>query len=217
MIFASEETYDLSTNAFGRDSFDGAGAMMDPIFNRGYACPNASWNGIFISFCPGFTTDDVTAHEWGHAYTAVHARPDLRLAAGRAERGLLGHLGRDGRPHQRPRHRHSGGARTVGSCSAFTPLAAAVARVNSPPADRGRSSPAQSAQFGAGAHRCRRHRQRRASARCRAMRLRPVNRTAARRSPTPAALAGQHRAPRPRHLRIRGQGARTRRTPAPWR
>jgi Zn-dependent metalloprotease len=69
MIAASEETYDLFANAFGRDSFDGAGATMDSIFNRGNACPNASWNGIFISFCPGTTSDDVTAHEWGHAYT----------------------------------------------------------------------------------------------------------------------------------------------------
>ncbi len=69
MIIASQETYDSSSNAFGRDSFDGAGAMMDSIFNRGYSCPNASWNGMFISFCPGFTTDDVTGHEWGHAYT----------------------------------------------------------------------------------------------------------------------------------------------------
>ena len=56
-------------NAFGRDSFDGAGGIMDSIFNRGYSCPNASWNGTFISFCPGLTTDDVTGHEWGHAYT----------------------------------------------------------------------------------------------------------------------------------------------------
>ncbi len=69
MIIASEETYDFFMNAFGRDSFDGAGAIMDSIFNRGYGCPNASWNGTFISFCPGLTTDDVTAHEWGHAYT----------------------------------------------------------------------------------------------------------------------------------------------------
>ena len=69
MILASGETYDLFSNAFVRDSFDGAGATMDSIFNRGYGCPNASWNGTFISFCPGFTTDDVTAHEWGHAYT----------------------------------------------------------------------------------------------------------------------------------------------------
>jgi Zn-dependent metalloprotease len=69
MIQVSKETYDLHKRAFGRDSFDGAGATMDSIFNRGNACPNASWNGTFISFCPGLTTDDVTGHEWGHAYT----------------------------------------------------------------------------------------------------------------------------------------------------
>lgn len=69
MISASSEIYDLFQRAFGRDSFDGSGATMDSIFNRGNGCPNASWNGVFISFCPGTTTDDVTAHEWGHAYT----------------------------------------------------------------------------------------------------------------------------------------------------
>ena len=69
MIAASGEIYDLFKNAFGRDSFDGHGATMDSIFNRGNGCPNASWNGLFISFCPGTTTDDITAHEWGHAYT----------------------------------------------------------------------------------------------------------------------------------------------------
>lgn len=69
MIAASSDIYDLFKKAFGRDSFDGHGATMDSIFNRGDGCPNASWNGTFISFCPGTTTDDVTAHEWGHAYT----------------------------------------------------------------------------------------------------------------------------------------------------
>ena len=69
MITSSEETYDFFSHSFGRDSIDGEGAIMDSIFNRGYGCPNASWNGTFISFCPGFTTDDVTGHEWGHAYT----------------------------------------------------------------------------------------------------------------------------------------------------
>lgn len=69
MIVSSKDTYDFYSKAFGRDSFDGAGAIMDSIFNRGYQCPNASWNGTFISFCPGLTTDDVTAHEWTHAYT----------------------------------------------------------------------------------------------------------------------------------------------------
>jgi Zn-dependent metalloprotease len=69
MIVGSKETYDLFSKAFGRDSFDNKGTTMDSIFNRGYDCPNASWNGTFISFCPGFTTDDITAHEWAHAYT----------------------------------------------------------------------------------------------------------------------------------------------------
>jgi Zn-dependent metalloprotease len=69
MITSSKETYDFYNNAFGRDSFDGLGATMDAIFNRGNACPNASWNGTFISFCNGLTTDDVTGHEWTHAYT----------------------------------------------------------------------------------------------------------------------------------------------------
>ncbi len=71
MILASKETYDFFKKPFGRDSYDGNGITMDAIFNRAGPgqCPNASWNGAFISFCPGFTTDDVTGHEWGHAYT----------------------------------------------------------------------------------------------------------------------------------------------------
>ncbi|REL28081.1 DUF4215 domain-containing protein [Thalassotalea euphylliae] len=69
MIYASGETYAFFDSAFGRDSFDDAGATMDAIFNRGDSCPNASWNGVYISFCPGVTSDDVTAHEWAHAYT----------------------------------------------------------------------------------------------------------------------------------------------------
>lgn len=69
MIAASSDIYDLFKNAFGRDSFDGKGATMDSIFNRGWGCVNASWNGQYISFCPGTTADDITAHEWGHAYT----------------------------------------------------------------------------------------------------------------------------------------------------
>ena len=69
MLTSSQETYNFFRGVFGRDSFDGKGATMDSIFNRGYGCPNASWNGTFISFCDGLTTDDITAHEWGHAYT----------------------------------------------------------------------------------------------------------------------------------------------------
>jgi Zn-dependent metalloprotease len=69
LLYTTEETYLMFLNAFGRDSIDGAGAIMDGLFNRGYSCPNASWNGQFVSFCNGLTADDVTGHEWGHAYT----------------------------------------------------------------------------------------------------------------------------------------------------
>jgi Zn-dependent metalloprotease len=69
MIAASSEIYDLFSRAFGRDSYDGAGARMNSIFNEVSECPNAYWNGTLIAFCAGTTTDDVTAHEWAHAYT----------------------------------------------------------------------------------------------------------------------------------------------------
>jgi Zn-dependent metalloprotease len=35
----------------------------------GLGCPNASWNGLTTNYCPNVTSDDVVAHEWGHAYT----------------------------------------------------------------------------------------------------------------------------------------------------
>ena len=33
------------------------------------SCPNANWNGVTTNYCNGVTSDDVVAHEWGHAYT----------------------------------------------------------------------------------------------------------------------------------------------------
>ncbi len=75
MILASGETFTLYKNGFGFDAggpwpyFPATAGEMHMIFNRGWGCPNASWNSTYISFCPGFTTDDVTSHEWSHAYT----------------------------------------------------------------------------------------------------------------------------------------------------
>lgn len=68
-VLGAGETYWLFRNAFDRDSFDGAGARMISVNNRPADCPNASWNGTFTSYCSGVTSDDVVAHEWGHAYT----------------------------------------------------------------------------------------------------------------------------------------------------
>jgi Zn-dependent metalloprotease len=66
----SGDTYRFFDNVFGRDSYDDAGAEMrsvnnDPTIN----CPNANWNGATTNYCNGVTSDDVVAHEWGHAYT----------------------------------------------------------------------------------------------------------------------------------------------------
>ncbi|QCC77469.1 M4 family metallopeptidase [Nocardioides daphniae] len=33
------------------------------------SCPNANWNGVTTNYCDGVSSDDVVAHEWGHAYT----------------------------------------------------------------------------------------------------------------------------------------------------
>ena len=66
----SEDSYNHFFNAFGRDSYDGAGAFMQSVNNDPRInCPNANWNGLTTNYCNGVTADDVVAHEWGHAYT----------------------------------------------------------------------------------------------------------------------------------------------------
>ena len=37
--------------------------------NPNINCPNANWNGVTTNYCNGTASDDVVAHEWGHAYT----------------------------------------------------------------------------------------------------------------------------------------------------
>ncbi len=69
LLRSTAETYWFFRNAFGLDSYDDAGATMRVRDNRLTGCPNASWNGAFVSVCPGLEDDDVIAHEWGHAYT----------------------------------------------------------------------------------------------------------------------------------------------------
>ena len=69
---ASGDTHGLFLNAFGYDSYDGAGHPMRAIAflrDRNAVCPNASWNGTVASFCEDVWSDDVVAHEWAHAYT----------------------------------------------------------------------------------------------------------------------------------------------------
>jgi len=64
------EAYWLFKNAFGRDSYDNAGATMITVNNEpSINCPNANWNGSTTNYCAGVSSDDTVAHEWGHAYT----------------------------------------------------------------------------------------------------------------------------------------------------
>ena len=70
IVTFSGDTYHLFFNTWARDSWDGAGAEMQIVNNDPtIACPNANWNGITTNYCNGVTSDDVVAHEWGHAYT----------------------------------------------------------------------------------------------------------------------------------------------------
>jgi Zn-dependent metalloprotease len=70
IVNGSGEAYWFFRNVFGRDSYDGAGHVMETVNNDPrISCPNANWNGVTTNYCNGVTSDDVVAHEWGHAYT----------------------------------------------------------------------------------------------------------------------------------------------------
>src|SRR5690349_1427099 len=70
MVDSTGEAYHFFSNVFGRDSYDDDGATMITVNNDPtIACPNANWNGVTTNYCDGVTSDDVVAHEWGHAYT----------------------------------------------------------------------------------------------------------------------------------------------------
>jgi Zn-dependent metalloprotease len=74
VIDTSEQVHNLFANLSGGTflSWDGADATMQSIvqLDDDDFCPaNARWNGNNAGFCDGTATDDVTAHEWVHAYT----------------------------------------------------------------------------------------------------------------------------------------------------
>ncbi|MFC5179592.1 M4 family metallopeptidase [Nocardioides taihuensis] len=70
LVETAGDSYWFYNNTWGRDSYDGNGASMLTVNNDPrIACPNANWNGVTTNYCNGVTSDDVVAHEWGHAYT----------------------------------------------------------------------------------------------------------------------------------------------------
>ncbi|AFL81784.1 Zinc metalloprotease (elastase) [Aequorivita sublithincola DSM 14238] len=73
-VVVSEHTYNFFKNAFGYVSYNGADIPMKVINNDPrIVCPNANWNGTTANFCDGTATDDIIAHEWGHAYTEYNS------------------------------------------------------------------------------------------------------------------------------------------------
>lgn len=74
LYFYAGGTHALYQNLFGVSGYDftrppEAGQVQKSIYLVNDQCPNAYWNGDATHYCPGFDTDDVVSHEWGHAYT----------------------------------------------------------------------------------------------------------------------------------------------------
>lgn len=69
-VVTSEHVYNFFKNAFDYISFNNSDATMITVNNDPkISCPNANWNGVTANYCTGTASDDVVAHEWGHAYT----------------------------------------------------------------------------------------------------------------------------------------------------
>jgi hypothetical protein len=147
IVTFSGQSYWHFFNAFGRDSYDGAGAEMQSVNNDPtIACPNANWNGATTNYCNGVTADDVVAHEWGHAYTQYTHNLIYQWQPGALNESYSDIWGEvvdliNGAGTDTP-----GDVRTVGVCSSFTqPLP--VLLINSPPAIAGECA-AGGAAFG---------------------------------------------------------------------
>ncbi len=127
----SGHSYNHFFNAFGRDSYDGAGAFMRSVNNDPtIACPNANWNGATTNYCNGVTSDDVVAHEWGHAYTEYTHNLIYQWQPGALNESYSDIWGEtvdmiNGAGTDTPSP-----VRSVGSCSAFS--GARVVVINSP-------------------------------------------------------------------------------------
>jgi trimeric autotransporter adhesin len=143
----SGQAYYFFFGAFGRDSYDAAGAQMRSVNNDPtIACPNANWNGATTNYCNGVTADDVVAHEWGHAYTEYTSNLIYQWQPGALNESYSDIWGEtvdliNGQGTDTP-----GAVRSVGSCSTHTtPIPILI--VNSPAAIAG-ECPTVGAAFG---------------------------------------------------------------------
>lgn len=89
VIVSAGHTYNFFNNAFGFKSYDGEDAQMVTIINNPNllnkdtgVCSNATWNGTTTNFCNGGASDDITGHEWAHAYNEYTANTIYSYQAG---------------------------------------------------------------------------------------------------------------------------------------
>jgi bacillolysin len=70
----SGDTYNLYWNGFRRDSVDNLGLPLKSYVHYfSSICPNAFWNGQFMTYCSTFPHDDVAGHEITHGVTEFSA------------------------------------------------------------------------------------------------------------------------------------------------
>jgi Zn-dependent metalloprotease len=70
----SGDTYNLYWNGFRRDSVDNLGLTLKSYVHFfSPICPNAFWNGQFMTYCSTFPHDDVAGHEITHGVTEFSA------------------------------------------------------------------------------------------------------------------------------------------------
>jgi Zn-dependent metalloprotease len=147
LIYGGAEVYNTFSSAFSRDSYDAAGAILRTVNNDPtIACPNANWNGITTNYCNGVTSDDVVAHEWGHAYTEYTHGLIYAWQPGALNESYSDIWGEvvdllNGRGTDAP-----GGSRALGICSAYSP--ARTELVIQPPSPVAGSYASQAAAFG---------------------------------------------------------------------
>jgi Zn-dependent metalloprotease len=146
-VASTGESYWLFKNTFGRDSYDGNGAKMITVNNDpAISCPNANWNGATTNYCSGVTSDDVVAHEWGHAYTEHTSGLIYQWQPGALNEAYSDMWGNTVDILNSRENTTDDVARTDGQCSSST-RGAITLTINSP-ADVAGDCPAAAANFG---------------------------------------------------------------------
>lgn len=149
IILATGEAYNMfASTSPGRDSYDAAGHVMEIVNNDPRInCPNANWNGTTTNYCNGVTSDDVVAHEWGHAYTEYTHGLIYAWQPGALNESYSDIWGESVDLINARQNDNPNTPRTAGACSSFT-RQAALLNISSPISITG-DYVAQFASFGA--------------------------------------------------------------------